>query len=42
MGRNYAGLDAAPVVRPDGLTPAAIGRAAAEISQLARLESADA
>ena len=42
MDRNYLGLDAAPVVRPDDLTPAAIGRAAAEISRLAQLETADA
>lgn len=38
MDRNYVGLEAAPVVRPDGLAPAAIARAAAEISRLAQLE----
>lgn len=42
MGRNYVGLAAAPVVRPENLTPAALARAAAEISRLAQLETADA
>lgn len=41
-GRNYPALDTAPVVRPENLTPASIGRAAAEISRLAQLETADA
>ncbi len=40
MDRNYAGLAAAPVVRPPNLEPGEIGRAAAEISRLAQLETA--
>jgi tRNA 2-selenouridine synthase len=42
MGRNYAGLDAAPVVRPASLSPAEIARTAAEVSRLAQLETAAA
>jgi tRNA 2-selenouridine synthase len=42
MGRNYAGLEAAPVVRPASLSPAEIARTAAEVSRLAQLETATA
>lgn len=36
MGRNYTGLETAPVIRPQGLSPASIAHAAAEISRLAQ------
>ena len=42
MDRNYAGLAAAPTVRPPNLQPQEIARAAAEISRLAQLEPAAA
>jgi tRNA 2-selenouridine synthase len=42
MDRNYAGLDAAPVVRPADLSAAEIARVAAEVSRLAQLEVAPA